>query len=207
MNKKKAKNLSVALGLIVAALRFYFESRIPLLVHPDAQGGIWIAYAVVASGITFFVVSILAYLALRTLKRKRRIAVIACALLVIFAITWTGERVIELREMEIALQDAKNPDTEPARLKELIEYEKMSGYEIDNRIASNPSTPADLLRKLYEIPGQLGTKMHLARNPNTPDDILVSLMKSEDKLIQEHLKLNPKFQELEIQQVASGQRR
>ncbi|GEA13195.1 hypothetical protein KUL49_35700 [Alteromonas sp. KUL49] len=70
------------------------------------------------------------------------------------------------------------------------------GYEIDNRIASNPSTPVDVLESLYGLEGQIGTDMSLARNPNTPNYLLIELSKHPDEMwrpqITKILARNPK---------------
>ncbi len=77
------------------------------------------------------------------------------------------------------------------------------GYELDNRIATNPKTPPELLRKLYGH-HNLGTLMILARRPDTPEDILQAMVDHdleeaghdlENKWIRKALKLNPNLPE------------
>jgi hypothetical protein len=51
----------------------------------------------------------------------------------------------------------------------------------------------------YEKPGQVGTKMSLARNPNTPDDILLDVAQRDvswQTYIQESLEANPRYKEI-----------
>jgi hypothetical protein len=67
-----------------------------------------------------------------------------------------------------------------------------AGYELDNRIASNPNTPPDALHELYER-DQLGTHMKLASNPNTPVEVLEELVHQEDQWVQRSLAENPKL--------------
>ncbi|HVX16255.1 MAG TPA: hypothetical protein VHC22_34030 [Pirellulales bacterium] len=76
-----------------------------------------------------------------------------------------------------ALADASNPATPAERLSQLVDFDGIqAGYELDNRLASNPNTSADALRKLSSR-DQEGTNLCLARNPNTPADVLESLDK------------------------------
>lgn len=92
-----------------------------------------------------------------------------------------------------ALADAANPSTSPDRLRHLARFDGIqAGYELDNRIASNPNAPDDVLR-LLATKDQLGTKMCLARNPRTPKDVLDALSRNGDEGIQKGLKDNPNF--------------
>jgi hypothetical protein len=105
---------------------------------------------------------------------------------------------VRLGQVRRGLADAADPATPPERLRALAGYRTGFGYEIDNRIASNPNTPVDVLRDLHGKPDQVGTEMCLARNPNTPDDILVELSKRDDEWkesIQQSLALNPRYGE------------
>lgn len=76
------------------------------------------------------------------------------------------------------------------------------GYELDNRIANNPSTPVDTLVSLYSRDGQIGTDLTLAANPNTPNDILIALSKRTNErwsdAIVKALKRNPKVRSGEL---------
>jgi hypothetical protein len=74
-----------------------------------------------------------------------------------------------------ALADAANRTTSAERLSELVHFDGIqAGYELDNRLASNPNTPAASLREL-SLRDQAGTRMLLTRNPNTPGDLLQRL--------------------------------
>jgi hypothetical protein len=93
-----------------------------------------------------------------------------------------------------ALADAANPGTSPERLESLVEFDGVqAGYELDNRLAANPSTPVSAVRKLALKKDQLGTHMILARNPRTPQDVLQQLGKLNDQYIQDALKTNPNY--------------
>lgn len=180
-------------------MRFLIESRMPMMVPYDAQGGIWIVYGIFTGGLTSLFVAFFSYHALKALAEKRKSNAIIFGFVVLVALAWTSNRIIELKRIGIALSDAQNSETEPARLRDLVGYQTGFGYEIDNRIASNPNTPVDVLRDLHGKPYQQGTEMCLARNPNTPDDILANLMKSDDKWIQQSLESNPRYNELKVQ--------
>ena len=53
-----------------------------------------------------------------------------------------------------------------------------AGYELDNRLALNPTTPPAALRELSRRRDQSGTLMCLMRNPSTPDDVLEQIRDS-----------------------------
>lgn len=70
-----------------------------------------------------------------------------------------------------ALAATSDPATSAEQLGELVHFNGIqAGYEIDNRLASNPNTPPKALRELSKR-DQLGTQMCLTRNKNTPDDV------------------------------------
>jgi len=90
-----------------------------------------------------------------------------------------------------ALANSSNPATSPERLRALVDFTGIqAGYELDNRLASNPNTPPDALRTLHKRQ-QLGTEMCLASNPNTPTDILEELVNHQDKWVRASLARNP----------------
>jgi hypothetical protein len=94
-----------------------------------------------------------------------------------------------------ALADAANPSTSPQRLHELVDFPGVqAGYELDNRIADNPSTTPEDLRAL-SMRDQLGTKMKLAANPNTPADVLEKLFAEKDGYVWNGLARNPNLPE------------
>jgi hypothetical protein len=78
-----------------------------------------------------------------------------------------------------ALADARNRQASPNRLSELVHFNGIqAGYELDNRLASNPTTPPEALRELSQRDDQSGTLMCLMRNPSTPDDVLEKIRDS-----------------------------
>jgi len=198
MKTRNAIVIGLIVGLCIAGSRFAFESSMPSLVPFDAQGGLWVAFSLVVSGVTFVLASLFCALTLKLFGKRMRMLGILCLLPVLFFGGCTIHRMVELKQIRKALLDAKDPTTSPDRLRALVGYETGFGYEIDNRIASNPNTSADVLRLLHGKPGQVGTEMSLARNPNTPDDILRNLAKRDDewkKYIQESLQANPRYRD------------
>jgi hypothetical protein len=153
----------------------------------------------VASGVAFTLTALFCALALDFFGRRMRIPGILCLLPLLLVGGCTVDRLVALKHIRTALHDAQDPTTSPDRLRALIGYATGFGYALDNRIASNPNTPADALRSLYVRPDQVGTQMKLARNPNTPDDILLDLAKRDDKwrqYIQASLDANPRYREI-----------
>jgi hypothetical protein len=194
MNKRLSLVIAIVAAALVAGIRSYYESSMPELVPTDAQGGIWIVYSAVMGVGTFFLCLILVYGSLAVLSKKNY--VIATILFGAFLFIWgcTGNTLFRYSEIRTALTDAANPTTSPERLSELIGFPTGFGYEIDNRIASNPNSTEEILRTLSKK-DQLGTLMCLARNPNTPDDVLAELSKNPDKWIQQSLENNPRNRE------------
>ncbi len=191
--------MALLVGLLIGGSRFLYESSMPSLVPHDAQGGIWVVFSSVVSGGTVLLVSLFCFLALRFFGMQMRLWGSVCLLPLIFIVGWTANTMIHLTQIRHALVDAANPTTEPDRLRGLVGYETGFGYEIDNRIASNPNTPVDVLRSLYGKSDQVGTVMCLARNPKTPDDILLKLASRDDnwkEWIQKSLAANPRYKEI-----------
>ncbi len=198
---KKRNRIIVALlvGLGIAGSRFAYESSMPSLVPYDAQGGIWVVYSLVVSGGTFILASLFCALTLQFFGKRMLTLGILCLLPLLVIGGCTINSMVELKHIRTALLDAQDPTTSPERLRALVGYETGFGYEIDNRIASNPNTPTDVLRSLHGKPDQVGTEMSLARNPKTPDDILLNLAKRDDdwaKYIHDSLKANPRYNEI-----------
>jgi hypothetical protein len=82
----------------------------------------------------------------------------------------------KVQTQQRALAEARNPSTSSARLDQLLQFAGSQGdYELDNRIAANPNSTPEILRKLYGR-HQLGTLMILARSPKTPEDILQAMV-------------------------------
>lgn len=199
MKKRNTIVIALLAGLGISGSRFAYEASMPSLVPYDAQGGIWVVYSFVVSGGTFVLVSLFCALALQFFGKRMRMLGILCLLPILFFGGCTINRMVELKQIRTALLDAQDPTTSPERLRALVGYETGFGYEIDNRIASHPNTPVDVLRSLHGKPDQVGTEMSLARNPNTPDDILLDLVKRDDdwkKYIQDSLEANPRYREI-----------
>lgn len=110
----------------------------------------------------------------------------------------------KLQLKQQALAEARDPSTSPARLEQLLLFADIQdGYELDNRIAANPNTTPEILRRLYGR-HQLGTLMTLARSPETPEDILQAMVDHdlarvnqdfENEWIRKCLKKNPNLPE------------
>lgn len=106
-----------------------------------------------------------------------------------------------------ALADARDPATSPERLQELSEFSGIqAGYELDNRLASHPHAPPELLRKLYDR-HQQGTLMVLARNTRTPADILQKLAEqdAQDQWIRKNLLQNSSLSPVLRQKIAEAE--
>ena len=60
-----------------------------------------------------------------------------------------------------------------------------------NKVAQNPSTPVEVLRKL--APNyHWQVRMYVAKNPSTPEDVLRNLAKDEDWGVRGNVAQNPK---------------
>jgi hypothetical protein len=176
-------------ALAISGSRWLIETSLAISVA-DAQGGIWLAFSLVMCSATFLISFVLCYSSLHYYgKGRRRFAHCLIVGLVIIGV-YTAHAIYSLRLIGAALSDAENPECEPERLRNLVGYPTGFGYEIDNRIASNPNTPPDVLQELYNRPGQIGTKMCLAANPNTPIEILFELSRSGDRHIPSALARN-----------------
>ncbi len=163
----------------------------------DAQMGIWFIVMVVKMAFWLLTGLVVARLLAGAWENRwRPVAVVALgvALVWVAAIGWASVGYVSAGR---ALSDASSASTSPERLSELAEFDGIhSGYELDNRIASNPNTPPDILRLLHGRPEQVGTEICLARNPNTPEDILLELANRNDdwaQYISDSLKRNPKY--------------
>lgn len=183
----------LALGAIIAcllALRAASELGMMSAHGSDPQMGIWIMFMGVALAFwagTAFVCARLSTLVKGRWSRRVKYGLLLCWAVAICISSWryfAGWK---------ALTDAANPSTSPDRLRQLAHFDGIqAGYELDNRIASNPNLPDDVLR-LLATKDQLGTKMCLARNPRSPKDVLDALSQDGDEWIQKSLKDNPNF--------------
>jgi hypothetical protein len=192
------KNVALSIVTLLIILRAVCEYSMMSAYGPDAQMGIWFVFLVVQ--LLFWLVTgvIVAVLLIRAWPdRWRSLAVIGLFLVWATAVCWSSFRYYKAR---LALVDASLATTSPQRLRELAGFDGIqAGYELDNRIASNPNTPPEVLRSLHGRADQVGTEMCLARNPNTPDDILHELANRNDdwsQYITDSLKQNPKYNEV-----------
>jgi hypothetical protein len=192
------KLIAYSIVVLLVSLRAGCEYGMMSAHGPDAQMGIWYMFMIVQLAfwlITGFVAAIL--LGAAWSKRWWKSAALALFLVWITAVCLSSFRFYDARR---ALVDASAPTTSAERIRELVKYDGLqAGYELDNRLASNPSTPPEILRFLHGQPDQVGTEMCLASNPNTPDDILRALGERNDewsKYIIDSLKRNPRYDEV-----------
>lgn len=194
----KLKLLVASLVPLLIALRAHSELSMMHAHGPDAQMAIW--YVMMLFRLVLWLVSggLVALLVLVAWKKPGLFEFSLVALVVWAAFIglssaahYSGAR---------ALADASSASTPPDRLQELASFEGVqAGYELDNRIASNPNTPPVVLQLLHDRKDQIGTEMCLARNPNTPDEILRELADRDDqwsKYMMDSLKANPRYEEV-----------
>lgn len=183
--------IAFLVAVAIGGSRYLYEMSC-IRSDADAQGGIAILASFIICGATIFIAFILCLLSLSFFASRKRYAGTVFLIGLILVFSFTARSMIRLHSIRVALFDAAY-STSPERLRELVGYPTRGGYEIDNRIASNPSTPVDVLRSLHGKPGQTGTEMCLARNPNTPEDILIELSKIDNEWIQKSLAKNPTY--------------
>ena len=177
--------------LAVTAVRGFSEKAMMSEHGPDAQMGIWLGFLIVKLVFWLVTGSVVALVAVGLLKVTGK-KVFGTLLLGGWCAVALWASVAYVRGQR-ALAEAANPGTSPARLESLVDFDGIqAGYELDNRLAANPSTPVAAVRKLA-MRDQLGTQMILARNPRTPPDILQQLGKINDKYVQDALKTNPSY--------------
>jgi hypothetical protein len=160
--------------LVLVALRTVAELAMMDEYGHDAQMGIWQMFMI--GSVIFWLLSGALAVGLLTALWPRRfgsiVGLVALALWSI-AICRASWRFNEGRQ---ALADANNPGMSPARLSKLVDFAGIqAGYRLDNRLASNPNTPPEALRRLAQR-GNIGTLSCLARNPLTPQDVLEQLV-------------------------------
>src|SRR5690606_19207070 len=144
---------------------------------PDPQMPIW--WMLCAFKIAFwFIGGGIALALMMRLWAYRTGRLIGAALfgLWILAIGWAS---LQYNLGRAALADARDAHTPPDRLRALVHFDGIqAGYELDNRLAANRSTPPEVLRELAAKPDQLGTHLILAKNPRTPADVLEELQQT-----------------------------
>jgi hypothetical protein len=149
----------VGVALLLVALRALSEWAMMAAHGSDPQMSIWVMLFAVK--IAFWLATGSGLIALVYAWRQNppaRLALGACLLVWAIAVSVSSWLYLSAG---LALMEAANPRTSPARLSQLVHYFGIqAGYELDNRIAANPSTPEDSLRELYWR-GNTGTLMKL----------------------------------------------
>lgn len=178
---------TVVVGLV--AIRVVTELNMMQQHGTDAQMPIWMIFFVVSIGL-WFVMGITLAALLHVAWPKRW----AMSILVLMLLIWSLAISASAYRSQVAawaLGDAADPTTSAARLHELVNFGGVqAGYQLDNRLASNPNTTAEDLRLLFHR-DQLGTQMMLAANPNTPPDILERLARHREIWVIRRLAENP----------------
>lgn len=190
---------AIVLAALTAATRCLFECGFVVTLVPDPQSPIWIMVSVITSLIIFATVLPLALVAFRGQQSQcALVRGVACVPLLLL-LGWYSLGFMNLAKVRAALLDSSNAATGPERLRELADYRGGPGYEIDNRLASHPNTPPDVLRALHGRPDQIGTEIFLAMNPHTPDDILRAIAARKDEWtvhLKNALEKNPRYRDL-----------
>ncbi len=188
------RNMEVCtfLGVILLALVRANSERAMMNEHgPDAQMAIWFFFMLIQVG-CWLVGGVLLWGLFMLCWNNHWSRYGALVLLLGWGIA-IGVSSWKFLQGRQALADARSPSTSVERLVALTEFKGIqAGYELDNRIASNPNATADILRKLYRR-DQQGTLMILSRNPRTPADVLQKLAKNDlqDEWIRKGLHSNP----------------
>jgi len=167
------------------------------LIRPgDGLAGISFIYALISSFLSVFLLMFLIYQLIKPIPIKNIIACITMHLSFLFIVIWFSMGTYETLELKRAFADSKNAATKANVLRALSERYTGLGYGVDYNLAANPSSPADLLTKLYNTPDPRGTDVLLASNPNTPTKIIVALALRDDawnKEILKSVRTNPKY--------------
>jgi hypothetical protein len=187
--------IAIAFSFAVSFTAFNLQTRVTEIA-PDAQSGIAIMYSLILNAALWLVLSIAAFYFLRGLAQKYWFKSVVSGALSLLVVGYAGYMSVSAVQLSNALIAAADPSTPSQRLASLADAKLGYGYELDNRLAANPSTPVDTLRLLYRRDGQIGTDLTLAANPNTPNDILIALSKRTSErwsdAIANALKRNPK---------------
>lgn len=169
-SRRRVAICGFTLVLLLLAVRALAEVGMMREHGPDAQMGIWVMICAIKMALWFIGGGIAYAIALRLWRYRwgRAIGVVLLGTWAV-AIGWASWRYDAGRQ---ALADARDRNTPPQRLQELVYYGGIqAGYELDNRLAANPSTPVDALRELAAKRDQPGTQTRLARNPRTPEEV------------------------------------
>ena len=176
----------------LALMREYgSDPQMPIwIMFVGAKLGYWLLAGGVVAGVLFF--------------EKPHWRILMGVVLLLAWIHGISTERSKLQTRQQALAEARDSSTSPARLEQLLQFAvTLDDYEFDNRIATNPNTPSELMRKLYGRHHR-GSVMILARRPDTPEDILQAIVDHEleepghdleNKWIRKALKLNPNLPE------------
>ena len=166
----KSIGLLTMIVLLFVAVRAGSEVAMIREFGSDAQMAIWIATLAVKLGL-WLLTGLAAVALIAVLKARRWLWTAGVLMLIVWSgAIWNGT--IEYDAARRALADARRRETSPTRLAELVHFTGIqAGYELDNRLAANPSTPPEALRTLSQRANQPGTRQQLARNPFTPPDV------------------------------------
>ncbi len=191
----QAAVIAVTFSFVVSYSAFNLQTRVTEIA-PDAQSGIVIMYSLILNAALWLALSIAAFYFLQGLAQKYRFKSVVSGALALLVVGYAGYLSVSAMQLSNALIAAADPSTPSQRLASLAEADLGYGYEMDNRLAANPSTPVDTLRALYQRENQIGTDIKLARNTNTPNSILIELSKrhnsDQHNAIIRSLKNNPK---------------
>jgi hypothetical protein len=199
MNTSRAFWSAIVLAALVGVARCLFECGFVVPLVPDPQSPIWMMVSLITSLIVSATVLPLALIAFRGQQSQRALVRCAACVPLFLLLGWYSIGFINLARMRAALLDSANANTGSERLRELADYRGGPGYEVDNRLASHPNTPPDVLRALHGRPDQVGTEMCLAENPNTPDDVLRRIAARRDEwavYLGDALRKNPRYREV-----------
>lgn len=187
--------IAVAFSFAVSFTAFNLQTRVTEIA-PDAQSGIVIMYSLILNTVLWLVLSFAAFYFLQGLAQRYWFKSFVSGALSLLFIGYAGYMSVSAMQLSNALIAAADPSTPSQRLASLADAKLGYGYELDNRLAANPSTPVDTLRALYQRENQIGTDIKLARNANTPNSILIELSKRKDtnqrNAIIRALEANPK---------------
>ncbi|RUO80372.1 hypothetical protein CWI84_07005 [Idiomarina tyrosinivorans] len=201
LSKKRVASIAVVVGGIVALIKYVLEGRLSETVV-DPQMGLFSLYSLISSIAIGVLLAAAIYLAVRTWQNHYSWVAAAFTVVALALVGFSVKTTVDTLQINTALLDAANPDTPTERLRELAQSHLNVGYELQNRLAKNPNTPADVLQALFTENTAMSTRLILASNPNTPNSVLISLSESHprkwhDRVIAA-LKSNPKVQSNEL---------
>lgn len=201
LKRWQAALIATFISFSIALTTYNAQTRVTEIVS-DAQNGIVIFYSLIINAVLWLFLSFVIFHFLQALAQNHRLKLIITALLIFLFFGYAVNTTYTAMQLNRALVAAADPTTSSQRLNQLAKNDMDYGYELDNRIASNPSTSVDTLVSLYSRDGQIGTDLTLAANPNTPNDILIALSKRTNErwsdAIVKALKRNPKVRSGEL---------